>query len=111
MAYLFRPRKSFEYNLTHLAQLDPTIIDEAREAINILLSGESLPKEFNDHQLKGNLANYNEFHLRDTPKGQKPTETNDVLIIYKIEDQDLVLVAINIGSHSKLFQGRYRKNR
>ncbi|MCI2031491.1 type II toxin-antitoxin system YafQ family toxin [Limosilactobacillus sp.] len=111
MVYQFRPRKSFEHNLTRLAQLDPTIVDEAKEAINILLNGDSLPKEFNDHHLKGNLANYNEFHLRDTPKGQEPTEINDVLVIYKIEKQDLVLVAVSIGSHSKLFQGRYRKNR
>lgn len=103
MAYQFRPRKSFEHNLTRLAQLDPTIVDEVKEAINILLSGDSLPKGFNDHQLKGNLVSYNEFHLRDTPEGQEPTETNDVLVVYKIENQDLILVAVNIGSHSKLF--------
>ncbi len=109
MVYQFKPRKSFEHNLSKLAQLDFTIVDEAKDAINILLNGDPLPKEFNDHQLVGNLANYREFHLRDTPRGQHPTETNDVLVIYKIENQDLVLVAINIGSHSKLFQGRYRK--
>lgn len=111
MVYQFRPRKSFERNLAHLAQLDQAIVDEAKDAINILLNGDTLPNEFNDHQLKGNLSNYREFHFRNTPKGQKPTETNDVLIIYKIEDQNLVLVAVNIGSHTKLFQERYRKNR
>lgn len=52
-----------------------------------------------------------EFHLRDTPKGQQPTEINDIVVIYKVNNQDLVLVAVNIGSHKKLFHGRYHKKR
>lgn len=109
MTYQFKPRKSFERNLTDLGQLDPTIIDETKDAIQILLVGDSLPKEFRDHQLEGNLANYRGFHLRDTPKGQTPTETNDIVVIYKIEDQDLVLVAVDIGSHKKMFANRYHR--
>ncbi|KRK96843.1 type II toxin-antitoxin system YafQ family toxin [Companilactobacillus futsaii] len=111
MTYQYRPRKSFERSLTHLAQLDSTIVDETRAAILILLAGDDLPNDFQDHKLEGNYTGYREFHLRDTSKGQQPTEINDILVIYKIDNQDLVLVTVDIGSHSKLFRGRYRKNK
>lgn len=109
MKYKFRPRKSFERSLGYLAKLDDTIVDETRDAIRILLSGDTLSEEYHDHDLTGYYAGYREFHLRDTPKGSQPTEINDVVIIYKIKDQDLILAAVDIGSHLKLFNGRYRK--
>jgi mRNA interferase YafQ len=109
MAYRFKPRKTFERSLAHLGQLDPLIVDEVRDAIQILLSGDQLPQEFHDHKLTGSLANYRDFHLRDTPRGQAASEINDVVVVYKIENQDLILVAVDIGSHAKLFQGRFHK--
>lgn len=107
MVYQYRPRKSFERSLTYLAQLDPTIVDETKAAILILLAGDSLPNDFQDHGLEGSYTGYREFHLRDTSKGQQPNEINDILIIYKIDDQDLIFIAVNIGSHNKLFHGHY----
>lgn len=71
MKYQYKPRKSFERNLTYLAQFDTTIIDEIKAAIFVLLNGDSLSKDFQEHELEGNYAGYREFHLRDTPKGQK----------------------------------------
>ena len=111
MRYQYKPRKSFERNLAYLAQLDVTIIDEVKDAIFILLDGDILPDDFHDHELEGNYISYRKFHLRDTPKWQQPTEINDIVVIYKVNNQDLVLVAVNIGSHKKLFHGRYHKKR
>lgn len=109
----FRPRKSFIKHLSYLAKLDPIIVDEVRSAIEILLEGNELPADFRDHELKRRLAGYHEFHLRDTPRGTTPTEINDVVILYKIEDDDLVLVAVDIGSHIRMFghnsSKKYRK--
>lgn len=101
MMYKFKPRKSFNVNLKRLGRLDSSIIDEVHESVQILLDGGQLPEEFDDHDLHGNLAGYREFHLRDTPHGQHPTDINDILVVYKIEEDDLVLIAVNIGSHSK----------
>ncbi|EDX42592.1 addiction module toxin, RelE/StbE family protein [Limosilactobacillus reuteri] len=92
--YSFRPRKTFNADLARLGKLDPSIIDDIHEAIDILLNGDALPKEYRDHNLQRKYAGYREFHVRDTPKGAKPTKTNDVLVIYKIDHQDLVLVAV-----------------
>lgn len=52
----FKPRKSFEKNLRYLGKLDPTIIDEVREAIEILLEGQKLPTDFKDHKLTRRLS-------------------------------------------------------
>lgn len=56
-----------------------------------LCNGEPLEAKYKDHALKGKYANYKECHL-------KP----DLLLIYKILENELVLQCINIGSHSKL---------
>ena len=111
MRYQYKPRKSFERNLAYLAQLDVTIIDEVRDATFILFVVQFIHDDFHDHELEGNYISYRKFHLRDTPKGQQPTEINDIVVIYKVNNQDLVLVAVNIGSHKKLFHGRYHKKR
>lgn len=111
MKYNFRPRATFERGLRYLGKLDPTIIDEVQEAIQILLNGDQLDDIYQDHELKRKYTGYREFHLRDTPKGKQPNDINDVLVVYKIKDQDLVLIAVDIGSHKKLFNGRYRKKK
>lgn len=61
------------------------------EAVLLLLIDETpLPERLNDHSLHGNYEDHRELHI-------KP----DWLLIYKIEDETLVLV--RTGSHSELF--------
>ena len=111
----FKPRSTFTADLKRLAMLDKTIVSEVREAIDILLEGELLPADFQDHSLTRKMSGYREFHLRDTPKGKVPNETNDILVIYRIDEAELVLIGIRVGSHDRLFPGQnraktYRKN-
>ncbi|KRK33718.1 type II toxin-antitoxin system YafQ family toxin [Loigolactobacillus bifermentans] len=111
----FKPRATFNADLKRLASLDKTIIDEVRAAIDLLLELHQLPPEFEDHVLNRRLNGYHEFHLRDTPKNRTPNETNDVLVVYTIDQDDLILIGIRVGSHERLFPGqnrskRYRKN-
>jgi mRNA interferase YafQ len=82
----FKPRKTFDVDLKHLATIDHQIVDEVRAAIEILLTGRALPAEFGDHQLQRRLAGYHEFQLRDTSKGQQPSERNGVVVIYAIDE-------------------------
>ena len=99
----FRPRATFNADLKRLARLDPTIIDDIRDAIDEILETGTLPKEYGDHPLKRRLAGYREFHVRNTPKGVQPSEVNDVLVIWYVERHDLVAVAVRAGSHERLF--------
>ena len=61
------------------------------EIIYHLLNGEELESKYKDHQLKGNLKEFRECHI-------KP----DLLLIYRINNN--VLELIDIGNHSELFK-------
>ncbi|ETY75571.1 toxin of toxin-antitoxin stability system [Lactiplantibacillus fabifermentans T30PCM01] len=99
----FKPRATFNLDLKRLGILDPTIIDEVRAAIDFLIENQHLSSEFNDHELERYYAGYREFHLRDTLKGKQPSDINDVLVIYMIDEDDLTLIGIRVGSHKRLF--------
>lgn len=104
----FVPRPDFVQDLNYLRKLDPLIIDEIKDAISILRNNLELPKEFKNHNLHGYYEGTSEFHLRDTPKGFKSTEKNDVVVIYKKRITSLVIIGIRVGSHNKLFHDEYK---
>lgn len=111
----FKPRATFNADLKRLASLDKTIIDEVRAAIELLLEQQQLPAKFADHELQRRMTGYHEFHLRDTPKHKAPSDSNDVLVVYTIDQDELVLIGIRVGSHDRLFPDQnqaksYRKN-
>ncbi len=62
-------------------------------AVSILISGLDLPKSFKDHELLGNKKGERECHIAP-----------DILLIYKIEKDILILELLDIGSHSNLFK-------
>ncbi len=67
---------------------DISLVDEV---IMKLLNGEKLEAKYKDHLLKGNFKGFRECHI-------KP----DLLLIYKKQNDILVLTCIALGSHSKL---------
>ena len=68
--------------------------DESRlnKVINTLACGERLHPIHKDHALHGEYESYRECHIH-----------GDMLLIYRVEKQKLVLMLIDIGSHSELF--------
>jgi mRNA interferase YafQ len=84
--------KKFRKSLKHL--LHSGDFDRARldEAINMLVCGKILPDRYDDHPLTGNWAGYRECHL-----------AGDLLLVYEIDSNVIILTLINIGSHSYLF--------
>lgn len=63
-----------------------------QSVINTLLSGEKLDSKYYDHPLRGNYEGFNECHIM-----------SDWLLIYAINDDELVLTAARTGTHSDLF--------
>ena len=59
--------------------------------VSLLLKRENLPPEAKDHPLTGDWKDFREFHLG-----------GDLLVIYKIDENDLILV--RIGTHNQLFE-------
>ena len=76
-----------------LAEKQGLNISELEKVILMLANGESLPKEYRDHELKGKYIGHRECHIEP-----------DWLLIYKISEQILVLSLVRTGSHSKLFK-------
>ncbi len=60
--------------------------------INELANKRPLPVKYKDHQLKGDMNDTRECHVH-----------NDILLLYYYNDDKLVLVAVDIGTHSQLF--------
>ncbi len=57
-----------------------------------LASGSSLPAQFRDHSLTGNLRDFRECHIEP-----------DWLLMYQIFEDTLILSATATGSHADLF--------
>lgn len=60
--------------------------------LNILASGKTLPPKNRDHKHTGNLSDFRECHIE-----------SDWLLIYRIEDDKLILTATETGTHADLF--------
>lgn len=60
--------------------------------LNTLLSGKELPSKHKDHQLQGKLQGFRECHIEP-----------DWLLVYRKEEQTLILYATAMGTHSDLF--------
>jgi len=69
---------------------DMTLLDYV---VDILAMGKQLPPSYKDHALIGNWKGYRECHVAP-----------DWLLIYKIEDNVLILTLQRTGTHSDLFK-------
>ncbi|MDR2513813.1 MAG: type II toxin-antitoxin system YafQ family toxin, partial [Christensenellaceae bacterium] len=54
--------------------------------------GKPLPEKYSDHALTGNWIGHRDCHIQ-----------NDWLLIYRIEEDSLVLVLSRTGTHSDIF--------
>lgn len=66
-------------------------IDLLDNVVRILAAGEELPEKNKDHALTGNWLGHRECHILP-----------DWLLIYRIEDDVLVLTLARTGTHSDL---------
>ena len=67
-------------------------IDLLKDIIAVLAMDEKLPEKNKDHELTGDWIGHRECHILP-----------DWLLIYRIEDDVLVLTLARTGSHSDLF--------
>lgn len=58
-----------------------------------LAEGSELSIEANDHPLNGEWKTFREFHLG-----------GDILLIYRIDEDNKQIILVRIGSHSQLFK-------
>lgn len=63
-----------------------------KKVIEDLRAGKTLDEKFKDHALNGNYYGSRKCHVDP-----------DFLLIYRIDNKQLVLTAVRLGSHSELF--------
>lgn len=86
------PNKKYQKSLEKILSSGKIKITDIDYVVNTLASGKTLPLKHKDHKLYGEYDGYRECHI-------KP----DLLLIYKIDKNILILILLDIGSHSDLF--------
>ena len=77
-----------DYKLAMKRNLNISLL---KEVVTLLSMGEKLPEKYRDHELTGNWVGHRECHI-----------SPDWLLIYRIENDILVLTLSRTGSHSDL---------
>ena len=80
--------KQFQKSLNRIISSGKIKRREVEDVVDILSRGHSLSSGYKDHSLNGELSKYRECHIQ-----------SDLLLIYKIEKENLILILIDIGSH------------
>ena len=91
MKYIIEKKKEFKQGLKRCRKrgLNIELLDNV---IYQLANGQRLEAKYNDHKLHGNYKDYRECHIEP-----------DWLLIYKIENNKLILTLTNTGTHSDLY--------
>ncbi len=91
MKYRFDFTSSFKREYKKFIKIHDA--SEVDSVIEKLLNGEILEAKYRDHALTGNYKGCRECHIRP-----------DVLLIYRITEDILLLTALHLDSHSNLFR-------
>ena len=67
-------------------------LEKLKEAVDLLAMGQPLPERNRDHALTGDWVGHRECHIQP-----------DWLLIYRVEEDVLVLTMTRTGTHSELF--------
>jgi len=90
MMYTIKPTSKFKRDMKTLAKRGCNL-DLITDVIKKLATGQQLEPQYNDHPLKGNWAGHRECHIQP-----------DWLLIYRIDNDVLVLSLVRSGTHSDL---------
>lgn len=90
--YSLRQTNRFNKHLKLMAKRNKSSIRKIAETVDLLQRGEKLPEQFRDHELAGNLKGSRECHILP-----------DLLLIYRIFNDILILELVDTGSHADLF--------
>lgn len=91
MKYEIKPSNQFKKDVK-LAQKRGYDLGKLTTVIKKLANGETLEPKYRDHQLTGNFGVCRECHIQP-----------DWLLLYEIENEQLMLYLSRTGTHSDLF--------
>ena len=71
---------------------DQSVLIELESVLDMLCRGTQLPAKNDNHRLLGEFNDCFECHIMP-----------DVLLVYKKEKKEIIILLLRIGSHSKIF--------
>lgn len=89
MKYRILTTTKFDRSVSRLAADDR---EKVEQVIGIIANGLTLPARYKDHPLKGNKRGVRDCHVK-----------NDLVLLYVLDKDVLILTAVELGSHSSLF--------
>lgn len=87
------PSNLYKKSLKRISQHRGFDAKKHKEIIRLLENDDKLPPHHKDHELKGEYAGIRECHIQ-----------NDTLLLYRKDKEVLVLLLVDIGTHSYLFE-------
>ena len=90
--YNLRVSNRYKKHIKQIAKRNIENVKKINDVVHILQKGETLEERFKDHPLVGNWIGHRECHVLP-----------DLLLIYKIVENVLILELVDTGSHSDLF--------
>jgi mRNA interferase YafQ len=92
MKYKIRATQAYRRSFKKLERSGVFPKNELGFVVDALATGAPLPLKYRDHELQGEWRGCRECHVR-----------SDLLLVYRKEENVLVLVLVDLGSHSDLF--------
>lgn len=89
---ILKQTTGFKKDLRRMAKRGANM-DLLDEVVTMLLDRVILPDKYTDHPLTGNWIGYRDCHIEP-----------DWVLIYRVEEEELVLLATRTGTHSDLFK-------
>lgn len=83
--------KQFKKDYKKIIKRGYSVLD-FKKVLELLVNKEPLPQEYKDHELQGNYKGFRECHIK-----------NDWLLIYFVDDMELILYLTRTGTHADLF--------
>ena len=90
--YSVRATNRFKKHAKLIKKRSTKQAEKLKETVELLAKGQQLPERYNDHELSGNYIGNRECHVLP-----------DLLLIYKIYENVLILELIDTDTHSDLF--------
>lgn len=86
--------RSFRKSIKRLAKSrDYKVVKDRFELIvEAIRQRKTLDRRYKDHALQGEYIGYRECHIK-----------SDVLLLYEVDEEMLLITLVNIGSHVELF--------
>ena len=90
MKYIVKTTTRFKKSVKQMEKRGKSHI-KLLEVVNKLAMGETLPPQYRDHALTGTFIGFRDCHIE-----------NDWVLIYKIQNDVLILTLADTGTHSDL---------